>query len=97
MKSFFWIFCVTLALSGSSKQQNSNPKEDPGAKSCDDVIKEGVEFTIELANRCEMGFRQSYLDEDYNDALKAHNSAKDEGLGACAQTRVRRRIFLVFP
>ena len=25
------------------------------------------------------------------------NSAKDEGLGACAQTRVRRRMFLVFP
>jgi hypothetical protein len=25
------------------------------------------------------------------------NSAKDEGLGACAQTRVRRRIFSVFP
>ena len=25
------------------------------------------------------------------------NSAKDEGLGACAQTRVRRRIFSLFP
>ena len=25
------------------------------------------------------------------------HSAKDEGLGACAQTRVRRRIFFVFP
>ena len=25
------------------------------------------------------------------------DSAKNEGLGACAQTRVRRRIFLVFP
>ena len=24
-------------------------------------------------------------------------SAKDEGLGACAQTRVRRRIFSLFP
>ena len=27
---------------------------------------------------------------------KYHYSAKDEGLGACAQTRVRRRIFFVF-
>ena len=29
--------------------------------------------------------------------LKVAYSAKDEGLGACAQTRVRRRMFLVFP
>ena len=28
--------------------------------------------------------------------LKEFHSAKDEGLGACAQTRVRRRIFFVF-
>ena len=29
--------------------------------------------------------------------FRIYNSAKDEGLGACAQTRVRRRIFRFFP